>query len=214
MAELIVLENKQVFSYSLDGHAAWFLGRYAADRRENEICLVSGIVSREHGQLCKIEGQWFYVDNPGNKNGTFRNGVRISRPLTGIRQPVFLENGDVLQVGGPAHSDLGVTMLFVTTPVQGEWTHFTLNDRNITIGSGKSCELIIQGFSLDEKSAKLLNINGQYFLSSCDQAAVYLNGRPIAAPVRLQPGDAVGLKDCHLFFLGTELIYSRIRKKL
>lgn len=214
MAELIVLENKQVFSYSLDAHAAWFLGRSAADRRENEICLISGIVSREHGQLRNIEGQWFYVDNPGNKNGTFRNGVRIPRPLTGIRQPVFLENGDVLQVGGPAHSVLGVTMLFATTPVQGEWTHFTLNDRNITIGSGKSCELIIQGFSLGEKSAKLLNINGQYFLSSCSQTAVYLNGRPIAAPVRLQPGDAVRLKDCHLFFLGDELLYTRIRKKL
>ena len=117
MAELIVLENKQVFSYSLDAHAAWFLGRSAADRRENEICLISGIVSREHGQLRNIEGQWFYVDNPGNKNGTFRNGVRIPRPLTGIRQPVFLENGDILQVRGPAHNDLDATMLFVTASV-------------------------------------------------------------------------------------------------
>lgn len=214
MAELMVLENKQVFSFLLDTYTAWSLGRSETGRKHDEINLSSGIVSREHGQLRNIEDQWFYVDNPGNKNGTFHNGIKIPRPLTGIRQPVFLENGDVLQVGGPAHSVLGVTMLFVTTPVQGEWTHFTLNDRNITIGSGKSCELIIQGFSLGEKSAKLLNINGQYFLSSCSQTAVYLNGRPIAAPVRLQPGDAVRLKDCHLFFLGDELLYTRIRKKL
>lgn len=214
MAELIVLENKQVFSYSLDAHAAWFLGRSAADRRENEICLISGIVSREHGQLRNIEGQWFYVDNPGNKNGTFRNGVRIPRPLTGIRQPVFLENGDILQVRGPAHNDLDVTMLFVTASVPGEWMRFMLNDRNITIGSGKHCELIIQGFSLEERIAKLANINGQYFLSSCGQTAVFLNGRPITASTLLQSGDAIGLKDCYMFFLGTELIYSRIRKKL
>lgn len=214
MEELIILENKQVFSYLLDTHSTWFLGRSESDRRSDEISISSGIVSREHGELRNIEGQWFYVDNPRNKNGTFHNGVRIPRPLTGIRQPVFLESGDVLQVGGPVCCGLGVTMLFVMPPIQGEWTNFTLNNRNITLGSGKKCELIIQGFSLDEKAAQLSNVNGQYFLSNCGRAAVFLNGRPIAASTLLRPGDAVGLKDCHLFFLGTELIYTRMRKKL
>ena len=214
MAALIVLENNQVSSCLLDNRSIWLLGRKGANGKEGEIAIYSGIVSREHGELRCIENQWFYVDNPGNKNGTFRNGVRIPRPLTGIRQPVFLENGDILQVRGPAHNDLDVTMLFVTASVPGEWMRFMLNDRNITIGSGKHCELIIQGFSLEERIAKLANINGQYFLSSCGQTAVFLNGRPITASTLLQSGDAIGLKDCHMFFLGTELIYSRIRKKL
>ncbi len=214
MAALIILENKQVFSYLLDARSAWLLGRKESERGREEISLLSGIVSREHGELRNVEGQWFYVDNPRNKNGTYHNGVKISRPLTGIRQPVFLEDGDVLQIGGPAHRDFGVTILFVTTPIQGEWTRFALNNRNITIGSGKNCEFIIRGFSLEKKSAGLSNVNGKYFLSAYDETAVSLNGNPVAAPTLLQTGDAIRLKNCHMFFLETELIYTRLPKKL
>lgn len=213
MAALIVLENEQVFSYMLDSRSIWFLGRKEANGKEEEITLSSGIVSREHGELRCIENQWFYVDNPQNKNGTYHNGVIISRPLFGIRQPVLLEDGDVLRIDGIARSNLGVAMLFVTTPIQGEWTNFALNDRNITIGSGKNCELIVHGFSLDERNAKLSNVNGQYFLTNCGQVPVCLNGKPVTQPTLLQIGDAISLKNCYLFFLGDKLIYTRIRKE-
>lgn len=213
MAALIVLENNQVSSCLLDNRSIWLLGRKGANGKEGEIAIYSGIVSREHGELRCIENQWFYVDNPKNKNGTYHNGIKISRPISGIRQPVLLEDGDVLQMDGTVRSNLGVTMLFVTTPIQGEWSKFALNDRNITIGSGKKCELIVHGFSLDERSAKLSNVNGQYFLTNCGQTPACLNGKPVAQTTLLQIGDAISLNNCYLFFLGDKLIYTRIRKE-
>ena len=122
-ATLVILEDDQIRVCELDARLSWKVGRYDPDMPNTpDILFSSKIVSREHGWIQNIDDQWYFVDNPKNLNGTFRNGAKITRPLNGMKRPVPLENGDVLRVDNEDldHvSSQGVLMLFTTTPVKG-----------------------------------------------------------------------------------------------
>ena len=76
-ASLIVLENDQIRVFPLDTKPEWNVGRYdSASAKAPDILFASMIVSRKHGWIKKIDNQWFYIDNPKNLNGTFRNGEK------------------------------------------------------------------------------------------------------------------------------------------
>lgn len=93
-AGLVILEGCRVRVCPLEQRERWMLGRDTPNSAvPPDIPLTSGIVSRTHGWLEKIAGEWFFVDNPQNLNGTFHNGVKISHPKNGVRVPVLLENG-------------------------------------------------------------------------------------------------------------------------
>ena len=120
-ASLVLLENNVIRVINLDTRQDWLVGRYDPNMPNTpDILFISGIVSREHGWIRNVDNQWYFVDNPRNLNGTFHNGVKIPRPMTGIKQPVPLENGDILRVDNPnlQHGNAqGVLMLFTTVTV-------------------------------------------------------------------------------------------------
>ena len=64
---LVVIENGQLTTYSLDDRVTWEVGRPS---KENipDIKLHSATVSRQHGRFQNMDGIWFYVDRMG-KNG-------------------------------------------------------------------------------------------------------------------------------------------------
>ena len=61
-ANLVILEDGSVRTIPLDCRAEWTVGR-SAPGNEPDIALNSKIVSRQHGKLTNIKGQWFFVDN-------------------------------------------------------------------------------------------------------------------------------------------------------
>ena len=95
---LVVIENGQLTSYSLDDKVTWEVGRPS---KENipDIKLHSTTVSRQHGRFQNIDGMWFYVDKKG-KNGTDYNGKHVTPGIRGRVKPITLNNGDVLIFGG------------------------------------------------------------------------------------------------------------------
>lgn len=218
-AQLIVLEKNRIRICALDERTQWSIGRYDPSGSViPDIALASNIASREHGWLMHIEDQWFFVDNPQNKNGTFYNGKKISRPLAGKKKSVPLESGDILRID---NEDLGrtnkegVLMMFSTVPVKGHWTVFPLVDRSrITIGRDSACDIVEPLPYLSARHAQISYLNGTYYLADCEsKAGTFLNGRQITSTVPLREKDCISLCDRNYFFLGNQLLYAKIDRK-
>lgn len=218
-SQLIIIEQNQIRTCALEERPQWIIGRY--DPSSNippDITLSSKIVSRNHGQLMHIENHWYYVDNPGNLNGTFHNGKKIERPLTGKKKVVPLESGDVLRIDNDDLNNFnkdGVLMMFSTAPVKGRWTAFPLEERqHITIGRDESCDIVEPLPYLSAKHAQISYSNGTYYLSDCkSKAGTFLNGKRVESPVALCEKDCISLCDRTYFFLGDQLLYAKSDRK-
>ena len=185
-AKLIVLEQQNIRIFDLDARPEWSIGRVLPDgSNAPDVPFSSMIVSRKHGWLKHIDETWYYVDNPENLNGTFLNGSKIERPVSGTRVPRTLSNGDVLRID---NSDLnhvckdGVLMLFSTQPVGEQWTVFPLSGRgSTTIGRDADCDISEPLPYLSAKHAEITCVNGQYYLSDCgSKAGTFLNGTAVS----------------------------------
>ena len=95
---LVVIENGQLTTYTLDDKVAWNVGRPSKDNMP-DIKLHSATVSRKHGKFQNMDGMWFYMDYIG-KNGTVYNGKQITPGIRGRVKPVTMKNGDILIFGG------------------------------------------------------------------------------------------------------------------
>lgn len=95
---LIVIENGQLMTYSLDDKNIWEVGRPSRNNVP-DIKLHSRTASRKHGKFQNMDGVWFYLDYNG-KNGTVYNGKHIGTGLKGRVKPVFLNDGDIFIFGG------------------------------------------------------------------------------------------------------------------
>lgn len=213
-ANLVILEKDKVNVQALDMQPLWRIGRYDPNMpNAPDIPLSSIIVSREHGWIHNIDDQWYYVDNPENLNGTFHNGVKIPRPVSGIKRPTPLENGDILRIDNEDlnHvSSKGVLMLFTTTPVKGVWTAYQLNKHTTVIGRDSACDIVEVLPYVSLKHAKITFINGTYYLSDCNsRAGTFLNGKRVKNSTILHEKDCISLCDCNYFFLGDKLLYAK-----
>jgi len=119
---IIVIENGQLKTYSLDNRLVWQIGRVTKDN-DPDIKLHLATVSRKHGRLQNIDGTWFYMDHKG-KNGTIYNGKQIKQGIKGRVKPVTLQNGDVLIFGGGEEAIISyktVWSLFITSTIDDAW---------------------------------------------------------------------------------------------
>ena len=95
-AKLVILENNQIRCCDLEIRSEWLVGRQDPTRTNimPDIPFASMIVSREHGWIRNIDGQWFYTDNAENLNGTFYNGKKIKKTGEKKGNSVKLSDGD------------------------------------------------------------------------------------------------------------------------
>lgn len=218
-SQLIIIEHNQIRTCSLAERPQWIIGRYdPSGNITPDIALSSKIVSRNHGQLMHIENHWYYVDNPGNLNGTFHNGKKIERPLTGKKKVVLLENGDVLRIDNDDLNNFnkdGVLMIFSTAPTKGRWITFPLEQHScITIGRDETCDIAEPLPYLSAKHAQISYVNGTYYLSDCkSKAGTFLNGKRIEFSAALREKDCISLCDRTYFFLGDQLLYAKSDRK-
>lgn len=213
-ASLIVLEQDTVRVFELDRQAEWTVGRADPQRSAApDIAFRSAIVSRSHGSLKQVYDEWYYVDDPNNKNGTYLNGLKIDRG-DARRHPKSLSDGDVLRIDS---SDLdfarrdGVLMLFTTRPGKGVWTAFTLEGkRELLIGRGADCDLVEPLPYVSSRQARITFSRGRYYLSDCESmSGTYLNGERVKGKLPLREKDTISFSDCHILFLGSHLLYRK-----
>lgn len=220
-AQLIILEEGRVRTVSLDSRNQWSLGREAGSGVG--IPLTSALASREHGWFMKMEGRWYYVDNPGNTNGTFYNGSKLPRPTPGRNTTVCLNNRDILRIDNEdlnRSSSRGILMMFSATPVRGQWRTFFLTGRSqLTIGRDPGSDIVEPQPYVSRRHARLELKNGLWLLSDCGSiAGTFLNGKRITSPTPLREKDCISLYDRNYFFLGDHLLYAaldpHVRQKL
>lgn len=204
--KLVVLEKDRIRVYPLDQREKWLMGRQTRNSQP-DIPVNSKIVSRNHGWLMGVEGDWYYVDNPENLNGTFLNGSRIRRPVSGTRKPVSLRSGDVLRIDcEEMETDRdAVTMLYTHSPLRGGWQQRLLREGELlTVGSGSGCGLRCPDGAAVQM--KITGINGRFYLETYAGETV-LNGKTLECPVALRSGDCFTAGSSVYFFLGDRVIY-------
>ncbi len=119
---LVLIENGQIFSYSLDDKISWEVGRPSKDNIP-DIKLHSATVSRKHGKFQNMDGVWFYLDYKG-KNGTVYNHKHLVAGLNGRIKPVMLNDGDTFVFGGGEEEVINcktIWALFVTRSFDKNW---------------------------------------------------------------------------------------------
>lgn len=119
---LILIENGQIFSYSLDDKNSWEVGRPSKDNIP-DIKLHSSTVSRKHGKFQNMDGVWFYLDHKG-KNGTVYNHKHLAAGLNGRIKPVMLNDGDTFVFGGGEEEVINcktIWALYVTKAFDEDW---------------------------------------------------------------------------------------------
>lgn len=120
--KLIVIEDKQIKSYTLDNRNTWEIGRASKDNIP-DIKLKSLTVSRKHGKFQNMEGIWFYLDYKG-KNGTVYNKKHINTGINGRVKPILLNDGDVFVFGGEEEEVIDcktIWALFITRDYEESW---------------------------------------------------------------------------------------------
>lgn len=212
-ASLVVLEDGKIQIYELDKQPEWRVGRLVPNMSQKpDILFQSQIVSREHGWIRNIEGQWYYIDNPRNCNGTFYNAAMIPRSSNAQKySAVNLESGDLLRID---YKDLntpsahGVLMFFTKAPVAGEWITYQLSNQNTVIGRNSNCEIVETLPYISSIHAKISYADGRYYLTDCKSAAgTFLNGRKVENSAALREKDVISICDCVYFFSHRSLIY-------
>ena len=119
---LIVIENGQINTFCLDDKLTWELGRLSKDNNP-DIKLHVPTVSRKHGRLKNIDGNWFYYDEYG-KNGTVLNNKQLTAGIGGRVKPMLLSDGDIFIFGGSNEAVINsktVWAMFYTTAIENDW---------------------------------------------------------------------------------------------
>lgn len=218
-AQLVILENAQVRVCALDLRPEWMIGRVDPNSgRTPDIPFMSRIVSREHGWLHCVEGQWYFVDNPKNLNGTYHNGRKIERPLPGKKKNTPLESGDILRIDSDdlnRTNENGVLMLFTTASTNGIWEAMQLKTSGETlIGRDTACDIVEELPYFSAKHAKITWLNGRYYLSDCgSKAGTYVNGEQVVSTYMLKEKDCISICDRSYFFTGNQLLYLKCNRE-
>lgn len=208
-AKLVIMEGNHISMLMLDNRPEWRLGRASGAAEDGLIALHSPIVSKYHAQLRKSNGSWYYIDNPGNTNGTMYNGKKIYSPQ-GTAVNVRLFEGDVLRIDNQSsHSNANaVLMLFTTAALENRWSRHAIHGKqSVMIGRSHNCDIVMNLPYLSSKHAQITAQNGAYYLSDCgSKAGTYVNHQRITKPVCLRDKDCFSLAD-RVFFLVGDIIY-------
>ena len=209
-ANLVVLEDGAVRSYPLNENQIWKIGRKNPES-ENDIELESKIVSRKHGQIQSVDGEWYYIDN-GSLNGTYYNGSKIKANDHGEFDAVKLSNGDILRIDSDSldyPEERGVFFLFTTEGIGNQWKTVTLNKKEISFGRNEENDITIPLSYVSGKHMVIRRRDNEYFVMDCDSmAGTWLNGEEIHGEAKLKEKDMIAICDCIMILCGNKIIYN------
>jgi len=210
---LLVLFNKQgiISSHSLGSQT--MIGR-ASENNTCDINIASPIVSRSHGEIVVVDGEYHYRDL-GSTNGTYVNNVLLGKGSTN-KQASVLSDGDILcfdiRQDNQSRPDCVYALFTVHCDKDSEWQTLSLNDEMAEICIGRSIEsgLQITDTTVSEKHASFfLTSNGWAIIDHQSTNGVYLNGKKMSSPRYLKPFDVVRIVNSYFVFTRDQLLYSK-----
>lgn len=215
-AKLIIMEASAISVFLLDDNPSWILGRVTPGEKPTAMVpLRSSVVSRVHGKLYREQGNWFYLDNPTNTNGTVLNGRLIPKKNN---TPNRLYDGDTLRIDRidtRTSVENAVMILFTTAATVDSWQKYSFQGKTtVTIGRSKSCDIVQPLPYLSARHAEIQIRPEGCFLRDCgSKAGTFLNRQKITQPVRLRDKDLFRLADRSFFLVGNTILYCSVPEK-
>ena len=218
-AKLFIVENNGAVSERLLKNRN-LLGR-AANDNPVDLQLNSPIVSRKHGEIVSLDGEYFYRDLMST-NGTYINGKLYGREGGKLRTARKLINGDVLHIdsktGNKPHAH-SITMIFSTDyPDCVNWFSQPINDTMAEINIGRSSSgrqnLRLEHEMVSQNHASFFLARlGWAIIDHNSTNGVYVNGIKITEPVYLRDNDVVRIVNMYFVYRCDRLIYQNVTIK-
>lgn len=210
-ANLIVLEAGVVRSFPLEALREWQIGRETPDN-EKDVPFTSKIVSRNHGKIMNIDGEWYYSDL-GSMNGTYYNGAKLTITSRGESDAVKLKNGDILRIDSEDlenPEERGVWMLFSTESIGNQWKTISLRKKETYFGRDtESCDVVIPLSYVSARHMVIIKKNDSYYVMDCDsKAGTWVNNTAVHGEVLLKEKDMIAICDCMMIFTCNKIIYN------
>lgn len=210
-ANFIVLENGFVRSFPLDERRIWSLGRIVPGT-EPDIPFNSKIVSRSHGRLISVDGDW-YFEHLSRTNGTYHNGIKINYSDDNASRTVKLKDGDILRIDSDDFDKpeaRGVWMMYSKECIGNRWFEANLNRAVTTFGREKDVSDIV--IPLPYVSAKHFMVsekdNHFYLVDNDSMAGTWVNGEQVHGQVLLKEKDLIAVCNCIMIYTDKKIIYN------
>lgn len=178
--------------------------------RENDIIIISPIVSAKHGVFEKKDGKYF-VKDLNSTNGIIINGL--------AKQFAELENGDSIRIddaSNPHNEGVQIVYSILSKYDEEKWLEYPLKNNDVvTIGRDAASSICLIHSSVSKEHARITFINGTYILEDLGSTnGTYVNGKSVNNRVSLRANDVILIGDTKIIFKGDKLSYSVFSKGL
>ncbi len=212
MPEIIVkLGEAVVQKYSFDKEAMR-VGR----GRDNDIVLENLQVSRNHAEIRKENDRFVLVDLQ-SANGTFINGVRVSKTeildndvvAIGKHQLQFLlkqarDDQPILpemDADRTVLMDTAPTGMLIVTRGKQRNQEFVIDRYETLIGKAAECHVKLNDWFVSKQHAVIYRQNNEFSIKDLGRlSGVVVNDQPVREPRKLSDGDVIKIGPVHLRF--------------
>lgn len=172
---------------------------------ENDIVLVSHLVSRNHGRIILQNGKWF-IEDLGSTNGLIFNNANIRRKEIGDGEFVRIDDGVETVTNG-------VLFVFSAAASSNKWQVRSIaGAETITIGRDSRCSIVLPHISVSKTHALIRREEGKYFIYDKSSAnGVFINGRRILGRTMLHEKDVITITNSKLIFTAAAISYCCFR---
>ncbi len=188
-----------------------------------DVLLSSELVSSVHGTIIFYNGEYYYIDDVSNVNGTFINGIKIKKEHGKPSLAQKLRDGDILSIGLTNISkEKTVFILFSTTTSDDyNWNALSISSikEPITIGrDSRIVDILIPEATVSKKHAQITKeTNGTIYIKDCRSVnGTLLNGCLIKPefPTAFKERDIVTIGSFKIIHFGNVIIYNQINNSL
>jgi len=164
---------------------------------DNDIIILSKIVSSHHAVLDWSNGIYYFNPLPGVTNPVYYDGT----PLTG---PVALKNGSMLRIGG-LDPGLMVTIEYHIPGGFQETPPIQFNEKNeVHIGRDSNNDLMLDSPTISRYHAIVERVGQRYRVRDLNSSnGTFVNDQRITGETWLKAGDSIRIGP-HLFIIGQD----------
>ena len=180
---------------------------------EPDISIDSPIVSRSHGEITMIDGEFYYRDF-NTLNGTYINGMRLAKRDENSTYAWKLTDGDVIRIDRKTldlpHKD-AVTMIF-TRSNNGifKWNRIAIAPGSVfPIGRGERNSINIDKVHISRKHGAIMNRGGKCYIENYGgKNGISVNNKEVEGIVQLNDRDVIRICDTYMIFERNVISYS------
>ncbi len=180
---------------------------------EPDIAIDSPIVSRKHGEITVLDGEYYYVDF-NSLNGTYINGKRLKQRDDNVSDSYKLRDGDVIRIDRRTldnpHEN-AVTMIFAYTnsPVSN-WQKETIRiNSTFAIGRGERNTINLKMPHISRHHAAITNRDGICYIENRGaKNGVTVNNLYVDGNQKLNDRDVIRICDTYIIYEDSTVIYN------